>query len=188
MIQQFEAAWRLHQFLTRRGVPYAIMGGLAVQKWGEPRFTRDVDLTILIEPGEEEPVVREMAQAFEPRIEDAAAFALKNRILLLHVPGAADADVSLGLPGYEEGVIGRSVPFELDEGKVVRVCSAEDLVIHKAVSGRAQDLLDLKAVIARRRASLDVAYIRKCLKVFAELEYEPAIEERFEGPWRRLMG
>jgi len=43
---QWEAAWELHQFLTGRGIPYAIIGGIAVQFWGEPRLTRDVDLTI----------------------------------------------------------------------------------------------------------------------------------------------
>ena len=43
---QFEAAWQLHRFLTERRIPYVIVGGIAVQRWGEPRLTIDVDLAI----------------------------------------------------------------------------------------------------------------------------------------------
>jgi hypothetical protein len=46
MNPQLDAAWELGQFLTRHGVSYAIIGGIAVQKWGEPRFTRDLDLSV----------------------------------------------------------------------------------------------------------------------------------------------
>jgi hypothetical protein len=46
MNPQLEAAWEIGQFLTRRGVTYAIIGGIAVQKWGEPRFTHDIDLLV----------------------------------------------------------------------------------------------------------------------------------------------
>jgi hypothetical protein len=36
---QFEAAWQLHRFLTERDIPYVVIGGIAVQRWGEPRLT-----------------------------------------------------------------------------------------------------------------------------------------------------
>ncbi len=40
-----EASWELHQFFAELGIPYAIIGGVAVQIWGQPRLTIDVDLT-----------------------------------------------------------------------------------------------------------------------------------------------
>lgn len=40
------AAAELHLFFQQLGVSYAIIGGVAVQIWGEPRFTQDVDLTV----------------------------------------------------------------------------------------------------------------------------------------------
>jgi hypothetical protein len=46
MNPQLDAAWELGQFLDRHGVSYAIIGGIAVQRWGEPRFTRDLDLSV----------------------------------------------------------------------------------------------------------------------------------------------
>jgi len=45
MIDPLEAAWEIHCFMTSHQIPYAIIGGLAVQYWGEPRLTGDVDIT-----------------------------------------------------------------------------------------------------------------------------------------------
>lgn len=44
--------------------------------------------------------------------------------------------MTLGLPGYEESVIARAVGYDLGGGRGVRLCSAEDLIVHKAVAGR----------------------------------------------------
>jgi len=41
---RFDAAWEIHLFLVSRGIPYAIIGGTALPRWGEPGFTKDVDL------------------------------------------------------------------------------------------------------------------------------------------------
>ncbi len=38
----------------KRHWKFCFIGGLAVQQWGEPRFTRDVDLTLLTGFGKEE--------------------------------------------------------------------------------------------------------------------------------------
>lgn len=34
--------------LTEAGVPWAVVGGLAVAIWGEPRLTRDVDVKVAL--------------------------------------------------------------------------------------------------------------------------------------------
>ncbi|HUF25234.1 MAG TPA: hypothetical protein VMN81_13965, partial [Vicinamibacterales bacterium] len=43
----FAAAANLERFCQLRGWRCCIIGGLAVQRWGDPRQTRDVDVTIL---------------------------------------------------------------------------------------------------------------------------------------------
>ena len=96
MNQQFETAWRLDRFFTERGIPYAIIGGFAVQRWGQPRFTRDVDVTILLPPGSEEVTLREIVAAFPARVEDPIAFALEHRVLPLTIPGGSEATSVLG--------------------------------------------------------------------------------------------
>lgn len=186
MNAQEKAAWALHRFLALRGIPYAIIGGMAVQRWGRPRFTQDVDFTILLVPGEERPILEEIAAAFPARHPNAVEFAVRHRILLLHVPGAADVDISLGLPGYEDEVIARAVDYPIGKRRIVRLCAAEDLIIHKVVAGRPQDLADIEGVLLRQQERLDVPYIRKWLKVFAELLGTDEVLWRFERPWERL--
>lgn len=39
MNAQEAAAWEMHQFFDSLGLPYAVIGGMAVQWWGEPRAT-----------------------------------------------------------------------------------------------------------------------------------------------------
>jgi len=188
--RQFETAWLLHTFLGARRIPYAIIGGLAVQRWGQPRLTRDVDLTMLLEPGREEATLREIVAAFPPRIDDAVAFALAHRVLPVDVPGGSEADLSLGLPGYEEHVVARAVPYDLGGGREVRLCSAEDLIIHKALAGRPQDVLDIEGIVARQGKALDVAYVRRWLEELARASDDPEVRNRFERVWaaRRVAG
>ena len=183
MNRQFETAWQLHSFLSARRIPYAIIGGLAVQRWGQPRLTRDVDLTMLLEPGREEPTLREIVAAFPPRIEDAVAFALAHRVLPVDVPGGSEADLSLGLPGYEEHVVTRAVPYDLGGGRQVRLCSAEDLIVHKALAGRPQDVLDIEGIVARQGKALDVTYVRRWLDELARTSDDPEVRNRFERVW-----
>jgi len=164
-----------------------LIGGIALQWWGEPRFTRDVDVTILVNPGEEEAVVKKVLNVFSPRISNALEFALKNRICLVRSKQGYEIDISLGIPGYEEEVMNRAVECKISEGHSVRICSAEDLIIHKAVAGRPQDLFDIKGIIMRQGNKLDAGYIRKWLKDFSDLLETKELLERFERPWKRLM-
>jgi len=165
---QFDAAWELHQFFSAKGIPYAIVGGIAVGVWGEPRFTQDVDVTVLVPPGEESEVIGEILSHFTPRMADAKEFALKHRVLLVKSKRGCDVDISFGLPGYEEEVIRRAVDYEIEEGKRVKVCCAEDLIIHKAISGRPQDWGDIEGIMIRQGERLDLNYIERWLEEFSQ--------------------
>jgi len=180
---QFETAWRLHEYFTARQIPYAIIGGIALQRWGQPRFTRDVDLTVLLPPGREEEALRDLIAVFPPRLKDAVAFAVEHRVLPIDVPGGSEADVSLGLPGYEEEVIARAVTYALGDGREVKLCSAEDLVIHKILAGRPQDMLDVEGIVARQARTLDVAYVRQWLGELSRVAEDPGLIARFEQIW-----
>ena len=176
----------MHRILTEMGIPYVVIGGIAVQCWGEPRFTRDVDVTVLAPLGEEEDVIRRILAAFKPRIGDALEFALRNRVCLVEVRGTA-VDISLGLPGYEEEVMRRAIAYNVGGGRTVQVCSPEDLVVHKAVAGRPQDIQDIEGVVLRQGDKLDVEYIRKWLREFSFVLEEPEISERFERVWKKFV-
>lgn len=183
---QEAAAWEIHSFLTSIGMRYAIIGGMAVQWWGEPRLTKDVDLTVAAPLDDPESFIRQVADAFAPRIEDAVAFARRNRIILVQASNGCPLDISMGLPGYEEEVMERAVEIELEPGKEVRLCSAEDLIIHKAVAGRPQDVRDIEGIVYRQRDRLDISTIRRWLQIFADLLDNSDVRDHFERPWRRI--
>lgn len=185
MSDPLEAAWEVHCFLTARQIPYAIIGGLAVQRWGEPRFTRDVDVTVVVPVEQAADFVEAVVKKFVPRIENAAAFARRSRVILVWAANGCQVDISLGLPGYEDEVIRRAVDFELEPGRVVRLCAPEDLVIHKAVAGRPRDLEDIRGIIHRRGKSLDTDLIRLWLGRFSEILGDSAPSDRFAAIWRR---
>ena len=78
--------------------------------------------------------------------------------------------------------------LDIDSDKWVKLCSAEDLIIHKAVAGRPQDLHDIEGVVLRQGTRLDVSYIRSWLTEFADLLGDLEILVRFEQPWQRATG
>ncbi len=179
--------WEIHQVLTQLKLPYAIIGGIAVQYWGEPRFTKDVDLTVLA-PLESFPkTVELLLMQLSPRIDDAFEFALRHRVLLVQTSSGYPVDISFGLPGYEEEVIRRAIDHKLSPRKSVKLCSAEDLIIHKAIAGRVQDILDIQGVIARQGERLDTAYVRQWVSTFAELLENSEFSQRFEEAWRKYQ-
>jgi len=188
VIPLLEAAWELHQFLTDRGIPYAIIGGLAVQYWGQPRLTIDADLTVAAPPEDTAAFVRMIVGQFGSRVADPVGFARRTHMILIRASNGCDVDISLSLPGYEDEVMRRTVDWQLEPGKQVRLCSVEDLIIHKAVGGRPQDLVDIEGIVYRQGGALDVEYIRLWLREFAAVLDNAMLAERFEVPWRKLHG
>lgn len=185
MIEPFAAAWEVSRFFAKRHLPYALIGGLAVQVWGNARLTVDADFSIAapLTTGSA-PLVRLITQHFPSRSANPVDFAGKTRMVLITASNGVEVDISLALPGYEDQLFARAVDHEIDPGKKIRLCSAEDLIIHKAVAGRPQDISDIQGVVYRQGEKLDVGYIRQWLNDFADALANPEIVERFETAWR----
>jgi hypothetical protein len=98
----FEAAGQLQAFCDGQGWRSCFSGGLAVQRWGEPRVTLDVDLTVLAGYGGEGPFIDALRAAYSPRMEDAGEFARRHRVLLRSTASGVGIDVSIrvALAGY----------------------------------------------------------------------------------------
>ena len=70
----FTAALEVQDLCRRQGWRFCVIGGLAVLLWGEPRLTRDIDLTILAEFGNEEPVIDGLLSRFTAQFDNAREF------------------------------------------------------------------------------------------------------------------
>jgi len=181
----FAAALELHQFCSRRAWSFCFIGGIAVQRWGEPRLTEDADLTLLTGFGDEEPFVDELLAAFSPRRPDAREFALRYRVLLLSSRNGVPLDVSLGAMPFEQRAVERATPFEIGEGHTVLTCSAEDLVVFKAFAGRDKDWLDIEGIALRQAGRLREELVWEELGPLLELKESPETAQRLRAVLER---
>ena len=65
-------------------------------------------------------------------------------------------------------------------GGTFTICSAEDLIIHKMVAGRPQDISDVQGVLFRQGDNLDFRYLAEWLARFTELLEGPDLQQMFE--------
>ncbi len=175
MTELIRVASEVQQFCEARGWRFCVIGGLAVQRWGQPRETVDVDLTLVTGFGSEEPFIQALLKRFPGRVADAAGFARKNRVLLVRSETGVGIDVALGGLSFEETVVSRATRFEFPGEIQLLTCSAEDLIVLKAFAARGQDWVDIEGVIVRQTGRLDWTYIDEQLGPLAALKEAPEI-------------
>jgi predicted nucleotidyltransferase len=180
-----DTAVQIAAFLDKQEVPYAVIGGLAVQYWGEPRTTVDVDIVVMVSPDRTAAFLEAAVGEFKPRLNDAVSFALANRTLLISGADGTPVDIALGIPGYEEEVVRRVVTVTLPDNHCIRLISPEDLIIHKCIAGRSRDVEDIERVLVRQRLSVDVGYIRQWLGQFVDLIEDHDVVTVFENALER---
>jgi hypothetical protein len=171
----FEAAREVCDFMAAQQWRYCLIGGLAVQRWGEARSTQDADLTLLTGFGKEEGYARTLLARFSSRLDNALEFSLKNRVLLIRATNGKDVDIAFGALGFEIEMIERASLFEFAPGMTLPTCSAEDLFVMKAFAGRPQDWLDVKGIAIRHGENLDQPYLFRHLTELATLKESPEI-------------
>jgi len=186
MTRLIQIAVELQRFLDMKKWPNCVIGGIAVQRWGEPRLTEDVDLTLLTGFGNEEPYVDALLAKYEARVSSPREFALKHRVVLVKTEDGVGLDIALGGLPFEINAVGRASDFEFASGERVRTCSAEDLIVMKAVAGREQDWLDIKGVLARQGRRLDWKTVLCELRPLCELKEAPEIIPRLERERERV--
>jgi len=166
------AASEVQDFCKTHGWRFCFIGGVAVQRWGNPRLTQDVDLTLRTGFGNEEEFIDVLLQAYTGRRPDARAFAISRRVLLLRTAKAVDVDIALGAFPFEERSIARASEWPWDEGRSLITCSANDLLVHKVFAGRDRDWADVESVLARQHGSLNLTLVRSELTPLLELKGE----------------
>ena len=165
----FVAAREVQDHLGRAGEEFCFIGGLALQRWGEPRFTRDVDLTLLCPLGSEAGSIDRILAGFGPRIAGAREFALRNRVILVQSSSGIPIDVALGALPFEQRCVERASSIDFGDGAILTTCAAEDLVVLKAFAGRARDWADIESILVRQRRTLRWELVLDELRPLLEL-------------------
>jgi hypothetical protein len=177
VIEVYRAAADLQRRCEDRGWRFCLIGGIALQRWGEPRETIDVDVTLLTGFGHEEEFVRELLSWYEARVPEPLAFALANRVLLLQARSGVGIDVALGGMPFEESAVARATPYEFAPGIFLLTTSAEDLIVMKAFAARPKDWVDVEGIVIRQGEAIDWNYIEHHLQPLVTLKEEPEILE-----------
>jgi predicted nucleotidyltransferase len=157
---------KLALILEESGIPYMVIGGQAVLVYGEPRLTRDIDITLGVS-ADQATVVQDIVRnaGLRPLV-DPEVFTLKTMVLPCQDPGTGmRVDFIFSFTAYEEQAMKRVTLVDIGQARV-RFASLEDLIIHKLVSGRPRDLEDVRSVMLKNK-EMDVKYIRKWLRQFA---------------------
>lgn len=176
-----DAAREVQVLCEQRGWRFCFIGGVAVQRWGEPRLTQDVDLTLVTGFGGEESFVDALLESLQPRRADARDFALRHRVLLTRTASGVDVDCALGAFPFEERSVERATPWEWATGATLLTCSAEDLLVHKVFAGRDRDWADVEGILTRQHGKLDLRLVRSELLPLLELKGAPGAMAKLEA-------
>lgn len=132
------------QLLNDNEVHYLIVGGYAIAFHGYPRYTKDIDVWIWINPDNATRVVKTLIDfGFESLGLKATDFLETDTIIQL---GYAPNRINLimGMPGVEfDNCYDRRVVEEID-GVKLSFIDLDSLKKSKRASGRLQDLADLE--------------------------------------------
>jgi len=154
--------------LAQHELPYMIIGGQAVLLYGEPRLTRDIDITLGFSTDRlPELLSVTTAMHLDPLTEDPAAFVAQTMVLpVIDNSSGIRVDFIFSFTPYEKEAIGRARKV-LIMNQAVNFASPEDVIIHKLFAGRPRDLEDARIIILKN-PDIDKHYIHLWLKEFDE--------------------
>lgn len=168
--------------LNKSQIPYMVIGGQAVLLYGEPRLTKDIDITL--------GVGVDHLDLMKAIVEGLGLKYLMNRVddfvketMVLPVidqKSGIRIDFIFSFSPYERQAIERAriVPFGRTQ---VKFASLEDVVIHKMIAERPRDIEDVQSILLKN-PGYDSQYIEKWLS-----EFDSALDKKYRESFAELI-
>ena len=134
----------LLSLLEKHKVRYLVVGGYAVMKYTEPRFTKDLDIWISTDKENSKAVYVALQECGAPLKGLAPADFSKEGYFYQMGNPPFRLDVMMSIPGVTFETAWANRELVQLEGFVVPFISKADLIKSKESSGRPQDLIDAK--------------------------------------------
>ncbi len=152
--------------LEQRQIPYMIIGGQAVLIYGEPRLTRDIDVTLGVGPERLADLLAfAEASAWRLLVETPQEFVQTTLVLpCLEPQSDIRIDFIFSHSAYEQQALKRVRRVEIGKAAVC-FAAAEDVIVHKIIAGRPRDLDDVRSILLKN-SGLDRGYIHHWLAEF----------------------
>ena len=155
---------QIARILDGLDIEWAIMGALAANRYrSSPRLTNDIDI-LLADRG---PGLEKLEQTFRDSGWTVYRADPAGELLRLRHERYGLVDLLVSGTEFQLQSIQRATFDEL-EGRMMRILRVEDVIIHKLIAGRFQDLADIEAIL-EAGVSLDREYLDKWVQ-FWELE------------------
>ena len=152
--------------LEQRQIPYMIIGGQAVLIYGEPRLTRDIDVTLGVGPERLADLVAfAEASGWRLLVEAPQEFVQRTLVLpCLDPESRIRIDFIFSHSAYEQQAMKRVQRVGIGKAAVC-FAAAEDVIVHKIIAGRPRDLEDVRSILLKN-PGLDREYVRHWLGEF----------------------
>lgn len=132
----------LLSIMARNDVRYLVVGGYAVMRYGEPRFTKDLDLWIANDKENAQRVYQSL-KAFGAPLEDLEAHDFSNPEYYYQMGRPPlRVDIMMSVTGLDFDPAWERRETVAIEGLGVPFLTRADLLVNKRALGRPQDLLD----------------------------------------------
>ena len=168
--------------LDKHHIPYMVIGGQAVLLYGEPRLTKDIDITLGVgvdRLGEMRAVVDRLSLKY--LTEDVDVFVKDTMVLpVIDQKSGIRIDFIFSYSPYERQAIDRARKITLG-GTKVKFASLEDVVIHKMIAERPRDIEDIESILLKN-PGYDSAYIEKWLA-----EFDAALDKKYRQNFAELQ-
>jgi len=186
-INPFESSLRnIADLLDNNKIEYMVIGGIANVKWGNPRATLDIDITIWIPDEKIKNLLSVLAIEHTLLVENPLEFISKTRALPVKNSKNQRIDLIFGSLPFEENAIKRAVKVQIGN-TAINFCTAEDLILLKIISDRDKDTEDVRGILQFQKKNLDYDYLEPRITELADFLDKPDIKRQWEK-WKKEEG
>jgi len=166
--------------LNAHNIPYMVIGGQAVLIYGEPRLTKDIDITLGVGVSKLNEI-NSIVKKLNLKILVDENFVQNTMVLLvIDEKTGIRVDFIFSFSLYEKQAIKRATDIKFGN-TIVKFASLEDLVIHKIIAGRAIDIEDVRSIILKN-PDYNAEYIKRWLQ-----EFDKSLNEKFLKVFQKIV-
>lgn len=150
--------------------------------YGEPRLTKDIDITLGITV-EEIAQVLKIIKSLKLRTITKQPLVFARRTMILPVQDKITGiriDFIFSFSTYERQAIKNANTMKIG-GVAVKIASLEDVIVHKIIAGRARDIDDVMALLFKN-PKFNKRYIVRWLK-----EFDRSINGRYTAQFFKIQ-
>jgi hypothetical protein len=180
----FQGVMQLQKRLAEAGIASAVIGGLAVAVWGEPRLTRDADVKVSLQREQASHLLHLLTPGYNFLSNMPEQTLRRMGFLFIQDETGLRLDLLLADTPFDVQAIQRARPVDIQSGLTITLCTPEDLILYKMISTRPRDREDVQGIVHRQRDALDDTYILYWLQ-----QFEQALDDStLVAEYRRIRG